>query len=295
VYGASEGLATVALEGVAPGGQAGTSPRIDNYLGFPAGISGAELAERAEIQAGKFGAQINVPAESVALHADDGHWLAEVEGGAQMSARVVVIATGARYRRLSAERIEEFEGTSVYYAATQVEAHICHGDPVAVVGGGNSAGQAALFLTRYASELRLIVRNDELDRDMSRYLADEIRRTPNLRVMLSTEVEALVGERSLEALVVEDLETHERATVPARALFVFIGVEPHTDWLEGQLDLDKDGFIVTGGPDKLPLQTSSAGVFAAGDVRSGSTKRLSAAVGEGAMAVRLIHQYLAQT
>jgi thioredoxin reductase (NADPH) len=299
VYGASEGLATVALDAVAPGGQAGTSPRIENYLGFPTGISGAELAERAEIQARKFGAQVTVPAQVVALERDDGRYLARLDGGGEITGRTVVIATGAHYRRLDVPRLEELEGTSVYYAATQVEAQLCHGDPIAVVGGGNAAGQASLFLSRHASMVRLIVRRDDLGRDMSRYLVDQLERAPGVEVMLSTEVKDLVGDRVLEGLVVENVETGERQTVDARALFVFIGATPHTAWLGDLLELDEDGFILTGsetGSGALPLlETSAPGVFAAGDVRSGSIKRLASAVGEGSMSVRLVHQYLAQT
>jgi thioredoxin reductase (NADPH) len=298
VYGASEGLATVTLEAVAAGGQAGLSPRIDNYLGFPAGISGSELAERAEIQAGKFGAELTVPAQAIALEHDDGHLVATIDGGSEVTARSVVIATGARYLRLDVPRVDDFEGVSIYYAATQVEAQVCHGDPVAVVGGGNSAGQAALFLARYASIVRLLVQHGDLARDMSRYLVDQIERAPGVEVMLNTEVRELVGDRVLEGLIVESTETGERRTVDARAVFVFIGAKPHTAWLGDLVGLDEEGFILTGrgvGGRALPLETSRPGVFAAGDVRSGSLRRLASAVGEGSMAIGLVHQHLAQT
>jgi thioredoxin reductase (NADPH) len=309
VYGASEGLTTTTLEAMATGGQAGTSSRIENYLGFPSGISGAELAERATIQAEKFGARITIPAEAVALEGMDS--LHRVQFGDDESqsvfARAVVVATGVRYRKLPVPRLDEFEGVSVYHAATQTEAQLCRGDPIAAVGGGNSAGQAAMFLSRYVPILRLIVRERELGENMSRYLADRIERTENIEVMLHTEVRELIGERELEGLIVEDTDTGERTEVPARGLFVFIGAEPHTDWLPPEIALDDGGYILTGGDaatliadDTAPLEgrppllleTSLAGVFAAGDVRSGSIQRVAAAVGDGAMAIRLVHQLL---
>ena len=307
VYGASEGLATVVLDEVATGGQAGTSSRIENYLGFPSGISGSELAGRAVIQAKKFGAHIKVPAEAIALERHNGHHLVKLDGDMSISARTVVVATGARYRRLDVPRLEQFEETSVYYAATQVEARVCHNDPVAVVGGGNSAGQATVFLAQHAARVRLVVREDALSRNMSRYLVDRIERLGNVEVLRNTEVREPLGDDTLEALVVEDNRTGERRTLDARAMFVFIGVQPHAQWLADQLALDDNGFILTGadaaGPNgagqpeqagrrPLPLETSRPGVFAAGDVRSGSVKRVASAVGEGAMAVRLVHDHL---
>jgi thioredoxin reductase (NADPH) len=303
VYGASEGLGTIALEGVAVGGQAGTSSRIENYLGFPAGLSGAELTERARLQAEKFGAQLSIPAEAVALRAEDGHHVVQLDDGSSLAAHTVVVATGSRYRRLPVEAIDRFEGTSVFYAATPVEARVCAGDPVAVVGGGNSAGQAALFLARHAAAVRLIVRDPSLEVHMSRYLADRIERSPAIEVLLDTEVRELVGDEVLEAVVVEDAESGERREIPARALFVFIGAKPHSDWLEGELALDAKGFVLTGRDtaaawsdgDRVPLllETSRPGVMAAGDVRSGSIKRVASAVGEGSMAISLVHQHLA--
>jgi thioredoxin reductase (NADPH) len=316
VYGASEGLATVALDAVATGGQAGTSPRIENYLGFPAGISGSELADRALIQAERFGARISVPAEATALEHGDGQYLVRLDDGRTISARTVVIATGVRYRKLAVPRLDEFEGTSVYYAATQAEARVCHNDPVAVVGGGNSAGQASLFLAQHASQVRLLLRHDDLARDMSRYLADRIAQHPSIEVLAHTEVRELIGDGKLDGLVVEDNSTGRRRQIEARALFVFIGADPHTGWLGDLLALDDRGFILTGadaeravghattatdgsggGDGHRPslLETSRLGVFAAGDVRKGSIKRVASAVGEGAVAVRLIHEYLAET
>jgi thioredoxin reductase (NADPH) len=306
VYGASEGLETVTLDAIATGGQAGTSSRIENYLGFPAGISGAELAERATIQAKKFGARLSVPAEATALERRDGHYLVSIADGPSVAARTVVIATGARYRRLPVPGLERFEGTSVFYAATLMEAQMCREDPVVIVGGGNSAGQAAVFLARYAAHVRLLIRDDELARTMSRYLADRIERTPGIEVMRHTEVREVIGDTTLEAVVAEDNRTGERHTLPARALFVFIGAEPHTQWLRDQVALDDHGFVLTGleaqraaaerGEERerppLLLETSLPGVLAVGDVRHGSIKRVASAVGEGAMAVRLVHEHL---
>jgi thioredoxin reductase (NADPH) len=299
VYGASEGLATTTLDAVATGGQAGTSSRIENYLGFPAGISGAELAERATIQARKFGARITVPAEAVALRPEDDRYVIALADEGEVRARTVVIATGARYRKLPVPRLEELEGTSVFYAATLAEAQLCQGDPVVVVGGGNSAGQATLFLAQHAAQVYLVVREDSLEKDMSRYLADRIERNPAVEVLLHTDVRELIGERALDAVVVEDNRTGERRTLEARALFVFIGADPCTGWVADQLALDRDGFILTGpaaggppGHEPLLLETSLPGVLAVGDVRSGSIKRVASAVGEGAMAVRLVHEHL---
>jgi thioredoxin reductase (NADPH) len=304
VYGASEGLDTTTLDAIATGGQAGSSSRIENYVGFPAGISGAELSERAAIQARKFGAAITIPAEAVALEPHDDHYLVRLSDDRELLARTVVIASGARYRKLPLARLKEFEGESVYYAATLMEARMCAGDRIVVVGGGNSAGQAALFLSRYAGELRLLIRGDWLGRDMSRYLAARIERSP-VEVMPGTEVCELEGDEGrLTAVTARDSRTGGRMRLPAKALFVFIGADPHTHWLQGHVALDRDGFVLTGpaaaaalpddgGPRRpLVLETSRPGVLAAGDVRSGSIKRVASAVGEGATAVRLVHELL---
>jgi thioredoxin reductase (NADPH) len=307
VYGASEGLATVAVDAVGTGGQAERSPRIENYLGFPTGLSGGELADRAVIQAGKFGARLGVPAEAVALDERDGHHVVRFGDGATVTSRAVVIATGARYRRLDVPRLADFEGISVHYAATEIEVRMCRGDPVAVVGGGNSAGQAALHLAEQSPAVRLLVRGDDLAATMSRYLLDRIGRTPRIEVLRHAEVRELLGEQTLDGLVVQDNRTGERRRVDAAALFVFIGAKPHTGWLAGRVALDRQGFVLTGGSTvdgsivdtvdivdggRWLLETSRAGVFAVGDVRSGSIKRVAAAVGEGAMAVRLVHEHL---
>jgi thioredoxin reductase (NADPH) len=292
VYGASEGLSTVALEGEAAGGQAASSARIENYLGFPSGLSGAELAERARIQAQKFGATVTVPGAVTSLERRDGHHVLELEHGSPVEARAVVICTGVQYRRLPVPGLDRFEGTSLFHAATIIEARMCAGDPVAVVGGGNSAGQAALFLSRHASRVRMIVREHELSEHMSRYLVARIEGTPAIEVLTASEVRSADGAKSLEAVVVEHNDTGKRQRFEARALFVFIGAQPHTDWLGGVVALDEKGFVATGRNAHL-LETSLPGVLAAGDVRSGSIKRVASAVGEGSMAVRLVHEHLA--
>jgi thioredoxin reductase (NADPH) len=301
VYAASEGLTTVVLDSVATGGQAATSPRIENYLGFPAGVSGGELAERAVIQAAKFGATLNVPAQVVALEGWDGRYALRLSDAPAVRARTVLISTGARYRRLDVPDVDRFDSTCVYYAATPFEAQACRGAPVAIVGGGNSAGQAAIFLAEHAERVRLLIRGGDLGENMSRYLVDRIERNADIEVMRHTEVRELVGDESLRLLTVVDNRTGVEHRIPANALFVFIGAEPNTAWLGDSLALDRNGFILTGpdlrrqpGDDEsgrpFLLETSLPSVFAAGDVRSGSIKRVASAVGEGAMAVRFVHQ-----
>ncbi len=300
VYGASEGLSTVVVDGVAPGGQAATSARIENYLGFPAGISGSELAERAVIQAEKFGAELTISAAAAALEARDGGYVVVLDDGAEVTARSVVIATGARYRKLDVPQLAEFEDTSVYYAATRMEAQACVGDPVVVVGGGNSAGQAAVFLSRHAVHVSLLIRGSDLGKGMSRYLVDQVEDDPHVSVLRSTEVRELIGDHGeLQSIAVENKQAGERNLLACRALFVFIGAEPYTQWLGDAISLDEHGFLLTrsdaANGDRPPLlfETSLPGVFAVGDVRCGSIKRVASAVGEGSMAVRLIHEYLA--
>ena len=305
LYAASEGLDVQGVEAVASGGQAGTSARIENYLGFPAGISGSELAQRAVVQAGKFGARLTVPAAAVGLRSTPGHHEISLSSGEVATGRTVIIATGAQYRRLDVPRLDEFEGGGVYYAATQAEAQLCAGDPVVIVGGGNSAGQAAVFLSEHAAECRLLIRGGDLGKSMSRYLVDQIERNDSIEVCLHSQVVALDGERELESVTIADSRRGEETEVPARAMFAFIGASPHTEWLEGQLATDAAGFLLTGrdvqGDDLAEydggapyfLETSRPGIFAVGDVHSGSIKRVASAVGEGSMAVRLVHQRLA--
>ncbi|MFB6511411.1 FAD-dependent oxidoreductase [Streptomyces virginiae] len=306
VYGASDGLTTVTVDAVATGGQAATSSRIENYLGFPSGISGGELIERAVLQAHKFGARLMVPAEVSALTPQDDEYIVTFTDGSRARAGAVVLASGVRYRRLEVPGIDRLEGISVYYAATVHEAGLCRADPVAVVGGGNSAGQAALFLAQHASEVHLLVRGSDLNADMSRYLVDQVEQHPKIEVLLHTEVRGVAGKEKLESLTVEDNASHERRELQAAALFVFIGARPRTEWLGGVLALDERGFVLTGadagavadtnrwaslGRDPMLLETTLPGVFAAGDVRSGSVKRVASATGEGAMAIRLVHEH----
>jgi thioredoxin reductase (NADPH) len=309
VYGASEGLSTLALESIALGGQAGTSSRIENYLGFPVGLSGFELASRALVQADKFGARTAVPWEAVGLRrGEDGHYYIQLSEGGEVAARSVIAASGARYRRLEVPGLERFEGVSVHYAATEVEAQRCEGEDVAVVGGGNSAGQAALYLAGRTRRVYLLIRGAALNKSMSRYLVKRVTETENVELLAHTEVRELTGEDRLEGIVVEDSRSGACRTLGARALFVFIGAEANTGWLRGAVELDERGFVLTGGAldrsvldgnlwrnlsrEPYPLETSLPGVFAAGDVRTGSIKRVASAVGEGSMAVKLVHQYL---
>ena len=311
VYGASEGLSTLALESVALGGQAGTSSRIENYLGFPAGLSGFELASRALVQADKFGARTAVPQEAVGLKREDGYYRIELSEGGEVAARSVIAASGARYRRLDVPRLERFEGVSVHYAATEAEAQRCVGEEAVVVGGGNSAGQAAVYLAGRTRRVYLLIRGDDLGKSMSRYLVDRITSAGNVELLANTQIRELMGEDRLEGVVVEDNRSGARRTLGARTLFFFIGAEANTGWLKGAVELDERGFILTGkaldnsalegniweGFSREPylLETSLPGVFAAGDVRSGSIKRVTSAVGEGSMAVRFVNQYLADT
>jgi len=307
VYAASEGLDVQTVEAVSTGGQAGTSSRIENYLGFPAGISGTELTQRASVQAIKFGARLAVPAAAVELRSGVGRHEVRLSNGEVATGRTVVIATGAQYRRLDVPRLEEFEGVGVYYAATEAEAQLCFGDPVAIVGGGNSAGQAAMFMSRRTAQCRLLIRGDDLGKSMSRYLVDQIERNDSIEVRRNSQVVELGGERDLESVILADTRTGERSELRTRALFVFIGASPHTGWLDGQLATDGTKFLLTGrdvqgsdlaefdGDRPLFLETSRPGIFAVGDVHSGSIKRCASAVGEGSMAVRLIHQRLAET
>jgi thioredoxin reductase (NADPH) len=311
VYGASEGLSTLALESMALGGQAGTSSRIENYLGFPAGLSGFELASRALVQADKFGARTAVPQEAVDLNRTDGHYRIQLLEGGQVLARSVLAATGARYRRFKVPHLERFEGVSIHYAATEAEALRCEGKQVAVVGGGNSAGQAALFLAGRTPRVFLLIRGNNLGKTMSSYLAQRVLDAENVELLANTEVRTLMGEDRLEGIVVQHDRSGVRRTLKARALFVFIGAQANTGWLQGAVELDQRGFVLTGrdldpsarngdlwrrcSREPYLLETSLPGVFAAGDVRSGSIKRVASAVGEGAMAVRLAHQYLTET
>src|SRR5882757_491672 len=306
VYGASEGMATVLAEDVALGGQAGTSSRIENLLGFPAGVSGEELAARAALQAQKFGVRIKLASKAVSLSSDPGVHHVRFDDGDVITAKSVIIATGARYNRLPLDRLAEFEGVGVYYAATQTEAQACQAGPVAIVGGGNSAGQAALFLSRSSAEVHVIIRDKTLDTSMSRYLIDQIERDPRITVTPRTQVTALLGKDQLEGVQLLDTSRQQTSALAVRGLFVFIGARPATGWLAGQLAQDNRGFLLTGtsipqaqldDTSRMPLflETSRPGVFAVGDVRSGSVKRAATAIGEGSMAVRLVYERLQPT
>jgi thioredoxin reductase (NADPH) len=299
VYGASEGLTTTLAEDTALGGQAGTSSRIENYLGFPAGLSGDELTARAALQAKKFGVHVKLASRATGLSAGDDLHGVSFEDGDVVSAKSVIIATGARYNRLPLDRLTELEGVGVYYAASQMEAQACADKAVVVVGGGNSAGQAALFLSRTCAEVHILIRGPSLVPSMSRYLIDQIERHPLIRVSPHTEVCGLIGDAVLDGVEVRHTVSHVTSTLSICGLFVFIGAAPSTHWLGGQLAEDDHGFLLTGKdvpdtflPDPsftpLLLETSTPGIFCVGDVRSGSVKRVATAIGEGSMAVRLV-------
>lgn len=306
VYSASEGLCTAVLERAAPGGQAGRSMRIENYLGFPTGITGSELAERAVVQANKFGARLSIPSPVASLKFDNGYPVLQLDTNEIVTAKCLLIATGADYRLLGVEGCEKYEGRGVYYAATTIEAEMCKGSDVVVVGGGNSAGQAAVFLARQVRKVYLVVRGDNLYKDMSAYLARRIEETPNIEVLLNTEVRRMSGNAQLSEVELVNHRTGEVRVVKTPALFSFIGAVPRTDWLPPEIERDAKQFIRTGpelarsphwSAQRQPflLETSHPGVFAAGDVRSGSVKRVASAVGEGAMAVLHVHEFLRET
>ncbi|HEV7442775.1 MAG TPA: FAD-dependent oxidoreductase [Steroidobacteraceae bacterium] len=296
VYAASEGLSVLVLDSRSFGGQAGASSRIENYLGFPTGISGQALTARAFIQAQKFGAQFAVPVSVVELDCSQPplHRIA-LDNGVSIYGRTVVVASGARYRRPEIENLDRFEGTSVSYWATPIEATLCEGREIVLVGGGNSAGQAAVFLSSYARRVHLAVRSSGLDASMSRYLIDRIAATPNIDLRVRTAVTGLSGTTDgiLESVDLICRESGDIRKVDAQYMFLFIGADPNTQWLDRRIALDNKGFVTTGSDSQLPLETSSPGVFAIGDVRCGSVKRVAAGVGEGAAAVAQIHAYLA--
>ncbi len=307
VYAASEGLKTVVLESYAPGGQAGSSSLIENFFGFPTGISGGELTYNAQLQAYRFGAKFSTPAQALSLAYSEGEHRAslQIEGcNATLRAKCVIIATGADYLRLEAEGREAFEGSGVYYAATAREGKLCRNSTVLVVGGGNSAGQAAMFLSEGAAKVLLVIRGERLAKTMSTYLARRVEMKENIEILTSTEIRRMMGGKVLEAVELENTMTHERRTVQTPAVFSMIGANPCTTWLPAEIERDAKGFIKTGqavaeapawkGVNRSPgpLETSWPGIFAAGDVRSGSVKRCAAAVGEGSMAVEGVHEVL---
>jgi thioredoxin reductase (NADPH) len=304
VYGASEGLRTILLDSIAPGGQAAASARIENYLGFPTGLSGAQLADNAVAQAMKFGAQISTPCEVAALDTESDRLAAVLVDGTRVSSKAVIVATGARYRTLPLDGWERFEAAGIYYAATELEARGCAGQPVTVIGGANSAGQAALFLASSDRLVTLAIRGPQIAATMSRYLVDRILADPRIEVRAATEVTRLEGEHGLERITLTHRPTRSEETRACRGLFCFIGAEPATGWLT-RVALDRNGFVRTDvqltpedldgtwsalGRSPLPFETSVPAVFAAGDVRHGSMKRVASAVGEGASAVRSVHR-----
>jgi thioredoxin reductase (NADPH) len=302
VYGASEGLRTVSLDAVTIGGQAGTSSRIENYAGFPNGISGEALTGRAALQAMRLGARLNAPCEVVALRSEAGFHVITLADGSEIPTRAVIVASGAHYQRLPVAELERFEGAGVYYAATDLEVRICGGTSVVVIGGGNSAGQAALYLAQNNCAVTIAVRRGGLGETMSHYLIERIEIDPKIELVTGVEVERLAGEDRLEQVTLVDRETRELQTLPCAGLFCFIGARPETAWLSKCVALDEDGFVLTdrqlpepavAGATALPFETSVPGVFAAGDVRHGSMKRVAAAVGEGSSAVRSVHERLA--
>jgi len=308
VYGASEGLRTVLIERAAPGGQAGESSRIENYLGFPAGISGSELSRRAIAQVSRFGADVLCPQEVASVEIEGGTRKLILADGSKILCHALLIASGVSYRRLEVPGMAELAGVGVYYGAAATEATSLEGEDAFVVGGGNSAGQAALYFSRFARHVTIIVRGEGLAASMSRYLIDQIEATPNVSVRTRTHVVEALGEKQLTQVVLHDRDTSRKVTVPAAGLFVFIGAQPHTEWLSDLLRRDPKGFVLTGADledeagqlahwplprEPYAQETSVPGIFAAGDVRSGSIKRVASGVGEGSVAVSSIHRYLA--
>lgn len=302
VYGASEGLKTLVLETLAPGGQAGTSSKIENYLGFPTGVSGTELAQRAVMQAEKFGAILNVPSEAVGPHLENKVKILHLDTGEEIRCKALLIATGAEYKKLDIPNWETYEGNGIYYAATKMEASLCTEFPVIVIGGGNSAGQAAIYLSNFVPHLYLVVRGKSLELTMSQYLTKRIEEISRIEVLLNTEVKVIHGDLRIKSVSVRDNEAEKDRTLPVDSIFSFIGAVPRTDWLGNILKKDPKGFILTSSNldpqdwklDRSPflLETSIPGIFAAGDVRSNSVKRVASSVGEGSMSVQFIHEFL---
>ena len=297
VYAASEGLQVLAIEDTAIGGQAGTSSRIENYLGFPRGISGAELAYRGEVQAVKFGARITAPRRATSLNFSDGVFHLGLDDERCITGKTVILANGVQYRRLPLPRLKELEGRGIYYAATELEARFCRDTEAVIVGGGNSAGQAAMFLSRTAKRVHLVVRGEGLAATMSSYLSQRIESDPKIQMWTRSEICSLEGEECLNSLEICNRDTGEKSPIATHALFIMIGAAPNTDWLQGQIALDSKGFILTGsdaGEGVEGYATSLPGVYAVGDIRSGSVKRVASAVGEGSVVVSAVHGYLDQ-
>ncbi|HEV2268867.1 MAG TPA: FAD-dependent oxidoreductase [Steroidobacteraceae bacterium] len=296
VYAGAEGLCALVVEDIVLGGQAGTSSRIENYMGFPTGISGADLLWRGQVQAMKFGARFAIPRRVTALEAqEDGAFCATFENGQRVRAGAIVVASGVQYRRLPLQRLADFEGSGVYYAATDMEARYCKDTEAVIIGGGNSAGQAAMFLSRYARCVRVLVRGSSLAASMSSYLTSRLEADPGIAIEYQSEVTALEGGEHLESVTIRNAETGQSRKVAARALFVMVGAAPNTEWLSGLVKLDDKGFVVTGlGPPASPFATSYPGIFAVGDVRAGSVKRVASAVGEGSVVISKVWEHVKQ-
>jgi thioredoxin reductase (NADPH) len=309
VYGASEGLHTVMVEKEAPGGQAGMSSRIENYLGFPAGLSGGDLARRAVVQAKRFGVEILAPQEAVGVRIEGPYRIIKLADGNEISCHALMIASGVQWRRLESPGVDRLQGAGVYYGGGSTEALSCKGEMVYVVGGANSAGQAAMNFAKYAERVVILVRGDSLSSTMSQYLIDQIKETPNIQLWTHASVSEVHGDTHLEEVSVLCTDTNKIERVPASAMFIFIGALPRTDWLAGTVERDERGFVLTG-PDVMQggehpkgwalerdpflLETNVPGIFAVGDVRHGSVKRVASGVGEGSVAVQFIHQYLSK-
>jgi len=309
VYGASEGLRTVMIERQAPGGQAGMSAAIENYLGFPSGLSGAELARRASAQARRFGVEILTPAEARQVRVEGPYRILTLGDGSEISCHALVIAVGLEYRKLDVPGIDRLTGAGVYYGSSMTEAMLCQNGQVFVIGAGNSAGQAAIHLSRYAAKVTMLVRGESLSVKMSQYLVERIEKSENIEVLLNTELTGVQGQGHLEKVTYRNCQTQEEKTQDAVAVFVFVGAVPCTEWLRGVVRMDERGFVLTGPalledgkppkdwlPNRQPflLESSVPGIFVVGDVRAGSIKRVASAVGEGSIAVQFIHQYLSQ-
>ncbi len=309
VYGGTEGLRTLMIERKAPGGQAGTSSRIENYLGFPSGLSGADLTRRALTQATRFGVELLTPCEVVDIKIKDNYKILALSNGSEIKTHTIIISTGVDYRTLDVKGINKLTGAGVYYGSATAEAYSCKGKNIFVVGGGNSAGQAAMYLSGFAKNIYLIIRRDSPESTMSKYLIDQINKTDNISIITNSIVVETVGDKRLECVVIENLKTKNQETLEAGGLFIFIGAKPVTDWIKLNIMKDSNGFIETGrelfntpGFNKVwklqrepyLLETCIPGIFSAGDVRVGAMNRVASAVGEGAMAIKFVHEYLAQ-
>lgn len=310
VYGSCEGLKTILIEKSNPGGQASSSARIENYLGFPTGLSGADLSRRAITQTLRFGTEILTPKTVKSVRLQDGYKITEMTDGSEIHSKTVIIATGVEYTKLGIPGLEKFTGAGVYYGAASVEAHACKDEIIYIVGGGNSACQAAMHMCKFAKEVNILIRRDSIKNTAANYLAESIIKTPNIKVHPHTEVASVEGDKVLEKITLKDSNTAEEITVTAKALFIYIGAKPGTSWLNNIVLKDEKGFIITGNDllkeksfnacwklDRKPLlpETSVPGIFASGDVRSTALTGISSAVGEGAMAIRFVRKYLEET